>query len=358
MISDDFGRRRAPLSNRLVGGCLVGCGRSFGGGIRGGLSARTTDGTAEELRLIVALAEAVATAIAARGAAFGRGGLWFRCGLRRGRLAVDFGHRGHRRTLAGFTRLPRLAELARFTLLAGFPELPLFAGFAEFTRLTLLARLPMFAWFAMFARLMIAVVAVAEVTAFARVLTIAFAALTLAATLVVVPLVTRRALDRVALLVETSVGLLLAARIEHAGLGFHPAHGRLEVAAEFVALVVAEVVTSLALLAERTTLHGIGVAAHLLQLLLAIGHDDAGVMFRMLKVVLGEDGVAGGLRIARERQVFLGDMGGRAPDFHIRSVRFEAARQRILTFAVVIVTTAAPTILLSLPHAIPVLDPR
>jgi len=207
---------------------------------------------------------------------------------------------------------------------------------------------------------MLAGLAMAEVAALARVLTVALAA-TLAlvtAALVMGALVTRRALDRVALLVEAAERLLLTAGVIHPRLRFHASHGRLEIAAELVALVITVVVATLALLAERTALHGIRIAAHLLHLLLAIGHDDAGVMLRVLQVVLGEDGVAGGLGVTCQREILLGDMGGRAPDFHIRSVRFEAARQRILTFAVVVVTTAASTILLSLPHAIPVLDPR
>ena len=67
--------------------------------------------------------------------------------------------------------------------------------------------------------------------------------------------------------------------------------------------------------------------------LLAIGHDDAGVVLGVLQIVLCQHRVAGRLRVARERQIFLGDMCRRAPDFHIRAIGFEAARQRIVALS-------------------------
>ena len=83
--------------------------------------------------------------------------------------------------------------------------------------------------------------------------------------------------------------------------------------------------------------------------LLAIRHDDARVMFGVLQIVLCKHRVAGRLRIPGERKILLRDMRRRAPDLHIRSVGFEAARQRIVVFPIVI-TTATAAILLSLPH--------
>ena len=83
--------------------------------------------------------------------------------------------------------------------------------------------------------------------------------------------------------------------------------------------------------------------------LLPIRHDDAHVMFGVLQIVLCKHRVAGSLRIPGERKILLRDMRRRAPDLHIRSVGFEAARQRIVVFPIVI-TTATAAILLSLPH--------
>ena len=92
--------------------------------------------------------------------------------------------------------------------------------------------------------------------------------------------------------------------------------------------------------------------ARLLQLL-AIGHDDAAVVLGVLQIVLGQHRVARGLRVARERQILLGDMRRRAPDFHVRTIGFEAARQRILALCdSVVVAAATAAILLSLPHCL------
>ena len=44
-------------------------------------------------------------------------------------------------------------------------------------------------------------------------------------------------------------------------------------------------------------------------------------MLGVLVVVLGRDRIAGGLRVAGELNVFLGDVGGISADFHIRAVR-------------------------------------
>jgi len=110
-----------------------------------------------------------------------------------------------------------------------------------------------------------------------------------------------------------------------------------------------------------------GVAA-LLHLLLAIRDDHAIVVFGVLKVILGEDGVAGGLCVPGKGDVLGGDVRRRAPDFDIRPIRLEAARERVLPFAVVmsmtamipmaaIATAAAAAtpaaMLLTLPHRLP-----
>jgi hypothetical protein len=101
------------------------------------------------------------------------------------------------------------------------------------------------------------------------------------------------------------------------------------------------------------------IGAALAYLLFAVGHDDAIIMLRVLEIILGQHRIAGRLGIARERHIFLGDVSGRAAQLHIRTIAFEAPRQRILAFAllivlivVVIVAAAASAVLLSLPHGL------
>jgi hypothetical protein len=115
------------------------------------------------------------------------------------------------------------------------------------------------------------------------------------------------------------------------------------------AFVIAEFVADVTGLGPAHALAiAIGHVAWLRQLL-AIRHDDARIMLGVLQVVLCKHRVAGRLRIPGERKILLRDMRRRAPDLHIRSVGFEAARQRIVVFPIVI-TTATAAILLSLPH--------
>jgi hypothetical protein len=56
---------------------------------------------------------------------------------------------------------------------------------------------------------------------------------------------------------------------------------------------------------------------------------DAEIVLGMLEVVLGHHRVTARLRIARQLEVFLGDMGGIAAHLHVRSIAFEIAGQRI-----------------------------
>jgi hypothetical protein len=104
----------------------------------------------------------------------------------------------------------------------------------------------------------------------------------------------------------------------------------------------------------------------LLHLLLAVGDDHSVVVLGMLQIVLGEDRVTGGLGISGEGDVLRRNICRRAPDLHVGAVRLEAARERVLPFAVMltmatmaaIATTAAaaatPTaMLLTLPHRLP-----
>ncbi len=109
--------------------------------------------------------------------------------------------------------------------------------------------------------------------------------------------------------------------------------------------------------ASLTLIENVHVDEHaaLIEHLRLCGGDDAVVVLGVLEIILREDGIAGRKRIARERDVLLGDMRRRATDFDVRPRTLEAAHQRILRFAVVIivVSTAATTVLLSLPHGLP-----
>src|SRR5439155_11947158 len=90
-------------------------------------------------------------------------------------------------------------------------------------------------------------------------------------------------------------------------------------------------------------------------LLLGCG-DQAEIMFGVLIVVLGGDGVAGGARIARELDVFFGDMRGGAADLDVRSVGFVNPGHRVLAAPVVIiiiiivVPVAHPLVVLTVSH--------
>jgi len=101
--------------------------------------------------------------------------------------------------------------------------------------------------------------------------------------------------------------------------------------------------------------------------LLAIGEDDAIVMFGVLEIIFGQHVVTGRQRIAGERKVFVRDRLRRARDFTVGTVAVVGARQRVLQLPVVllvvttrvaaaavtgVVTASAATaaMLLSLPH--------
>jgi hypothetical protein len=99
-----------------------------------------------------------------------------------------------------------------------------------------------------------------------------------------------------------------------------------------------------------------GVSATLADLLLTVRHDDAIIVLGMLEIILRQHRVAGRLGIARQRHIFLGDVGGCTAQFHIGTVAFETPRERILAFALlivlIVVAAAASAVLLSLPHGL------
>jgi hypothetical protein len=105
------------------------------------------------------------------------------------------------------------------------------------------------------------------------------------------------------------------------------------------------------------------IPALLLHLLLAVGKDDAVVVFCVLQIVFRQHRVARRQRIARQRHIFLGDLRRRAVNFLVRPVRLIGPHQRIVvmlalavlmttaaTAAAIIAPAAAPPVLLSLPH--------
>src|SRR5690606_3272117 len=83
-------------------------------------------------------------------------------------------------------------------------------------------------------------------------------------------------------------------------------------------------------------------------------HDDAIVMFSVLKIVFGHHAIARCLCIARKRRVFFCNMLRIAADLHIRAIAFIVARQRIGALAVVVIIVIPPSahapVLLCWPH--------
>ena len=83
--------------------------------------------------------------------------------------------------------------------------------------------------------------------------------------------------------------------------------------------------------------------------------DQPEVMLRVLIVVFGRDRITGALRIARELDVFLCDVGGRAANFHVGAVGLVNPCQRILALATM--AAAAPHALLTVSHGVSVRQP-
>ena len=124
---------------------------------------------------------------------------------------------------------------------------------------------------------------------------------------------------------------------------------------------------------ERLGLRGIGLAAHLRLLGLAVvvaivggvaarlaarlllviglalaqlflgGGDQAEIMFGVLIVIFSGDRVPGALRVAGELQIFFRDVGRRSPDLYVLPVRLVNARQRILVMMMMTTLAAIAT---------------
>src|SRR5690606_12851249 len=76
--------------------------------------------------------------------------------------------------------------------------------------------------------------------------------------------------------------------------------------------------------------------------------DDAEVVLGVLQVVLGHDVVTGGLGVARELQVLLGNVGGVAAHLHVGAVAFIVPAQRVEVLAPAIVVPAPRPVLVLL----------
>jgi hypothetical protein len=85
-------------------------------------------------------------------------------------------------------------------------------------------------------------------------------------------------------------------------------------------------------------------------------HDHSIVVLGVLQISFSGDGIAGGLRVASELRVFLGNVVGGSTDLHIGTVRFVHARHRIVTATI----AAAHALIVVLPvsHCIPSLSLR
>ena len=110
-----------------------------------------------------------------------------------------------------------------------------------------------------------------------------------------------------------------------------------------VVAIIAGVVLSAAVIAE-----GLSLA----ELLLGSG-DDAEIVLGVLVEVFGADGISGSLRVARELQIFFGNVRGSASDLHLGSIRLIDSGYRILGLAI-----AVPhTFVLTVSHRVPFCQP-
>lgn len=135
------------------------------------------------------------------------------------------------------------------------------------------------------------------------------------------------------------------------GLGLICAHHAAHIdTAHLVVAIIAQIVGIAEFTGPRLTAECGGIAATLLYLLFAEGHDDAVVMLGMLQIAFREHRITRRLRIACKRDVLLRDMRGCTADLYVRAITLKATSQRILALAIASATTA---VLLSLPHGLP-----
>ena len=88
-------------------------------------------------------------------------------------------------------------------------------------------------------------------------------------------------------------------------------------------------------------------------------------MFGVLVVIFGRDRIAGRARVARQLDIFFRNVGGRAADLDVGSVRFEHPGHRVLTapvivvaaIVVVIIPVTHPLVVLTVSHVSPLFQP-
>jgi len=364
--------RASLLTRRFVGRrCRRG---GFGSRLLLRLTTRPANRTTQELRLVGSETEALASAGGSlstcrrctvndrdRSGRLDRGDGRRRCWWCRGRhVTGELWNVSWLAGLAGFPRFTILAVLLRLLRL-WLTRLPEFAVLA---RLTWFAVLAWHAHLARFTRL----IRVAEL-AFAMPVEPPLAAVplrpvaTLIAILAIMPLLAGVTVSEPVVLVLTIL-LLRPSLVER---GLHVAFTGMAgehrlIRASLVAL--AEIVAGAIVRAVMAAAAAVDHFTRLLNLLLAVSEDDPIVVLCVLQIILGEDVVAGGLGIAGELHVFLGDMGRCAAHLHIRAVRLEAAREGVLSLSVAgmvivvvvvdVVAATATAMLLSLPHGLPI----
>jgi hypothetical protein len=138
--------------------------------------------------------------------------------------------------------------------------------------------------------------------------------------------------------------VLLLARIKRLRLRREglTAHRRL-IALAVVVVVIRRIAARVALL--------LVIGLRLAQLFLR-GGDQAKIMFRMLIIIFGSDGIAGTLRVARELKIFLGDVRRGPANFHVLPVGLVHSRQWILMMPTLITVTTAHALILTVSHGL------
>jgi len=118
-------------------------------------------------------------------------------------------------------------------------------------------------------------------------------------------------------------------------------------------LVVAVVITVILAVAAGAGLTRLllVVGLALAELLLRRG-DHTKIMFGMLIVILGRNRVTGTLRVAGKLQILFADMGCRAANFHVRSIRLVHARQWILVMMMTATAATTSTLTVATSHAL------
>src|ERR1700688_610706 len=93
------------------------------------------------------------------------------------------------------------------------------------------------------------------------------------------------------------------------------------------------------------------------------GGDQAEIMLGVLIIVLGGDRIAGRARVARQLNVFFGDVRSGAADLDVGPVRFEHPGHRILAAPVVVIAVVVvvpvthPLVVLTVSHVLPLFQP-